>query len=353
MSRFPRAAPDTMEKKSTHLLPQTTVATGPPATRAMGLMPPHLVSWGVALGRCPRATPPRPCHHLPLEGLCTPTVPTTARGIGTAWSIITRNIGRARMECPPPAPRTLHPRRRLPLETVSWPRRSTLTIADPCPHLPRLRLLITLGIAAPCGGHRMRRCRPPITATPTIAPDFRRRPGCLLTESRGRPTRNGCPRRRPPPATLIEHGSVKVRIGLEADSCSNVSREKSPTATRRCKRQRVARLRSDSWKEVQMRWLWGEGQLAGCTSALFTNLSRRFICVICFFFSGSSFDCVATRRSLPSDVRDAFVSSSGGVRCVLPATFTGGRQSRTSTFWFFPFNFGTVLYSHSPHPKLS
>lgn len=224
MSKFPRAAPGTMEKKSTHLLPQTMVATGPPATRETGRTPPHLVSWGAALGQCPPAIPPHLCHRPPLEGPCTLTVPTTARGIGTAWSIITRSIGRARMECPPLAPRILHPRRRPPLEIVSWPRRSTLTIADPCPHLPRLRPLITLENAAPCGGHRMRRCRPPITATPTIALDSRRRPGCLLTESRGHPTRNGCPRRRPLPATLIEQGSVKVRIGLEADGCSNVSR---------------------------------------------------------------------------------------------------------------------------------
>lgn len=236
-----------MEKRNTRLLPQTTVATGPPATQETGPTPPHLVSWGAALGRCPRVTPPRPCHRPPLEGPCTPTVPTTARGNGTAWSIITRSIGCARMECPPPAPRTPHLRRRPPLETVSWPRRSTLTIGDPSPHLPRLRPLITLGIAAPCGGHRMRRCRPPITATPTIALDFRRRPGCLLTEFRGRPTRNGCPRRRPPPAMLIEQGSVKVRIGLEATGCSNVARK---TATRRCKRQRQLVWRSARVKQV-------------------------------------------------------------------------------------------------------
>lgn len=129
----------------------------------------------------------------------------------------------------------------------------------------------------------MRRCRPPITATPTIALDSRRRPGCLLTEFRGRPTRNGCPRRRPPPATLIEQGSVKVRIGLEATGCSNVARK---TAARRCKRQRQLVWRSARVKQVYMRWLCGDGQLTvGDHCALHQPFQTLHLCHLLFFFS--------------------------------------------------------------------
>lgn len=198
----------------------------------------------------------------------------------------------------------------------------------------------------------MRRCRPPITATPTIALDSRRRPGCLLTEFRGRPTRNGCPRRRPPPATLIEQGSVKVRIGLEATGCSNVARK---TAARRCKRQRQLVWRSARVKQVYMRWLCGDGQLTvGDHCALHQPFQTLHLCHLLFFFQDRRSTASPLVAPSPADVRDAFVPSSGGARCVLPATFTGGRQSRTSTFFFLLIlgQFYTVI-SPPPHPKLS
>lgn len=200
----------------------------------------------------------------------------------------------------------------------------------------------------------MRRCRPPITATPTIALDSRRRPGCLLTESRGRPTRNGCPRRRPPPATLIEQGSLREGEdrfgGRRLLKC--VQKKNAPTATRRCKRQRAACLKSDSC-ETSANALVIRGRAANWVHqrALYQPFQALHLCHLLFFFQDRRSTASPLVASLPSDVRDDFVSSSGGVRCVLPATFTGGRQSRTSTFLFFPFNFGTVLYSHSPTPS--